>query len=140
MRFKHKSRGSQIVQVNLVPLIDILATVLIFFVVISMTLTSQQSGINIELPTTSKSSGVAQEESPEPLVVGLSKKGEVLVENKAVSQAELAVKIQTYLQEKPEGAIILKADKQIAYEQVIKLLANMKEIGGDRVSLAIDQK
>jgi biopolymer transport protein ExbD len=143
MRFKHKSQGSQIPQINLIPLMDILATVLIFFVIISMTLNSEQgkAGIDIELPTTSK--GEVSSEDPQvadPLIVGITKKGEILIANQFTNKEELALKIQTYLQEKPEGAVILKADKTLPYEQVIQMLSYMKKIGGDRVSLAIDEK
>lgn len=140
MRFKQRSKGSQMVQVNLIPLIDILATVLIFFVVISMTLTGQQSGVNIDLPTTDKSGGITKEDTPDPLVVGLSKTGEIVVGDRPIGLEELKIKIQVYLQEKPEGAVILKADKQLPYERVIQLLAQMKDTGGDRVSLAIEEK
>lgn len=143
MRFKHKSHSSQIPQINLIPLMDILATVLIFFVIISMTLNSEQgkAGIDIELPTTRKGEVSSEDRQiPDPLIVGLSKKGEILIENKFINKEELTLTIQNYLQEKPEGAVILKADKTLAYERVIQMLAYMKEIGGDRVSLAIEEK
>jgi biopolymer transport protein ExbD len=120
-----------------------LATVLIFFVIISMTLNSEQgkAGIDIELPTTGKGEISSEDpQLPDPLVVGITKKGEILIANKFTNKEELALKIQNYLQEKPEGAVILKADKTLAYEQVIQMLAYMKETGGDRVSLAIDEK
>lgn len=148
MRFKHQSKTSQIPQINLLPLMDILATVLIFFVLISMTLTSEKAGtgVNIELPTTSQGAsqvagdGQAAQNLPDPLVVGLTKKGEILANDKAVTKEELSAKIQSYLQQTPEGAAILKADKTVPYEQVIQLLVYMKETGGDRVSLAIDER
>ncbi|PSB00625.1 ExbD/TolR family protein [Merismopedia glauca] len=140
MRFKNKYKDSHISELNLVPLMDVLLTVLTFFILISMTLTKQQGGVNIELPTTSKSAGVSKEQSPDPLIIGLNKQGEILLVNKPVTKEDLDVKIQAYLQEKPEGVVILKADRKLPYEQVLQLLASMKEIGGDRVSLAIDQK
>jgi biopolymer transport protein ExbD len=46
--------------------------------------------------------------------------------------------MQQYLGSNREGFVILTADRQIPYEQVVQLLGEMREIGGDRVSLAVD--
>jgi biopolymer transport protein ExbD len=37
----------------------------------------------------------------------------------------------------PKGAVLLKADRQVSYEQLARLLTKMQAVGGDLVSLAI---
>jgi biopolymer transport protein ExbD len=46
--------------------------------------------------------------------------------------------MQAYLQQHPEGAVVLNADRKLPYEEVVKVLGKMRDIGGDRVSLAIE--
>jgi biopolymer transport protein ExbD len=46
--------------------------------------------------------------------------------------------MQAYLKQHPQGAVILNADHKLPYEQVVQLLGKMRDIGGDRVSLAIE--
>jgi biopolymer transport protein ExbD len=48
--------------------------------------------------------------------------------------------MQDYLQKNPNGAVVLNADRKLPYEQVVQLLGRMRDIGGDRVSLAIESK
>jgi biopolymer transport protein ExbD len=42
------------------------------------------------------------------------------------------------LQQHPQGAVVLNADRKLAYEEVVQILGKMRDIGGDRVSLAIE--
>lgn len=137
MRFKSQQQGSQMPEVNLVPMMDVILTVLTFFIIISMTLTGQQQSVDITLPSTD--AGASTLPVPDPLVVGLNQQGQVLLNNQPVSDAQLSQQMQTYLVQNSKGAVILKADRKLPYEQVIQVLGKMRDIGGDRVSLAIDQ-
>jgi biopolymer transport protein ExbD len=136
MKFKAHSKHSQMLEINLVPMMDVLMTILTFFIILSMTYTSQLS-VKVTLPTADK--GVSQEKTPDPLVVGLNQGGEILLEDKPANEEQLIAKMQVYLAKSPQGAIVLKADRKLAYEKVVQLLGRMRDIGGDRVSLAIDK-
>lgn len=135
MRFK-KHQGSQLPEVNLVPMMDVLMTILTFFIIISMTLTSQQVVENVSLPTTRE--GTQEQNTPDPLVVGLNQQGQIVLDNSPVSEAELIERVQSYLAQNAEGAVILKADRQLSYRNVAQVLGTMRDVGGDRVSLAIE--
>jgi biopolymer transport protein ExbD len=139
MRFKSQQKSSQMPDVNLVPMMDVIMTILTFFIIVSMTLTAEQGAVNVTLPSTG-GAGVSKQKIPDPLVVSLSQQGQIFLENKPVSEAQLAVPIKAYLQQNPEGAVILKADKNLPYEKVLQLLGKMRDLGGDRVSLAIDDQ
>lgn len=139
MRFKSQQKSSQMPEVNLVPMMDVIMTILTFFIIVSMTLTAEQGAVNVTLPSTG-GAGVSKQKTPDPLVVSLNQQGQIFLENQPVSEAQLAVPIKAYLQQNPEGAVILKADKNLPYEKVLQLLGKMRDLGGDRVSLAIDDQ
>jgi len=129
---------SQMPEINLVPMMDVILTVLTFFIIISMTLTSNQGSVDVTLP--SAKDGITEQKSADPLIVGLNQQGETAIADQIVGEPELAQQMKAYLLQHPkDGAIILKADRKLSYEQVVKLLGKMRDIGGDRVSLAIDQ-
>ncbi|MGD2183351.1 ExbD/TolR family protein [Lusitaniella coriacea] len=136
MRFRNRQTPS-VPEVNLVPMMDVLMSVLTFFIITSMTLTGQRLG-NINLPSAGSGGGAIQEKV-QPLVVGLDKEGTILIDNQAISEAELAEEMQAYLAEKPDGKIVVKADRALAYKDITQLLKKMAAIGGDRVSLAIQK-
>ena len=136
MKFRGQHQGSQMPDLNLVPLMDVIMTILIYFIIVSMTLTNFES-VNVRLPGvggSAKSSAVPTD----PLVVGLNRQGQILVNNTVVSPDELASSVTQYLSKKPQGVVILKADRAVPYEGVVTLLSSLQRLGGDRVSLAVE--
>jgi biopolymer transport protein ExbD len=134
LRSRRQAKNAQMPDVNLVPMMDVIMTILTFFIIVSMTL-SNQKALNIPLPRADQ--GGAEIKQPDPMVVGLNLQGQVLLAGKSASDTELAQRMQAYLTKYPQGAVILKADRKVSYEQVAKLLGKMQQIGGERVSLAI---
>jgi biopolymer transport protein ExbD len=124
-------------EVNMIPMMGVMLVVLAFFVYVSMTLRSQQS-VSVALPV--GGAGSAEVESTDPLVVGLNKQGQLLVDGKVAGDKQLADRIIVYLKDDPRGTIVLKADREVEYRKVLQMLRVMQEIGGDRVSLAIEQQ
>lgn len=136
MRFKKGKTGSEMPHLDLVPLIDVILTVLTFFVLSSLALTRQQA-VDVSLPGTS--AGATEQKTPDPFVVGMNQQGQILLANRTASEAQLIQQIQSYLAKNPKGAVILKADRTLPYEKVIQVLGEMRDVGGDRVSLGVDQ-
>ncbi|MBD2260265.1 biopolymer transporter ExbD [Pseudanabaena sp. FACHB-2040] len=138
MRFQDRTRSSGIPEVNLVPMMDVLMTVLTFFIIIAMTLTGTQLA-NVRLPQSV--TGADQEpaaQTVDPLIVGLDSNGDLVMDNQPISSAQLDQRIRTYFGQNPEGKIILKADRDLSYETVADLLTELRAIGGNRVSLAVE--
>ena len=136
MRFKSKHKSSQMPEINLVPMMDVIMTILTFFIILSMTLTNQQNAVNVTLPSAGK--GLSEQKIPDPLVVSINQQGELFLGKQQISEEQLAQPMQAYLQQHPEGAVVLNADRKLPYEEVVKVLGKMRDIGGDRVSLAIE--
>lgn len=138
MRFRTHQSRSQIPEVNLVPLMDVLMSVLTFFIIISMTLTGQQV-LRATLPTASVSTTDKNKrlQPTHPLVVGLTLQEEIILDNQPVNSGKLADRISTYLDQNPQGKIILSADRKLPYAKISALLKQMGKMGGDRVSLLL---
>ena len=123
-------------EVNLVPMMDVIMTILTFFIIISMTLTSRQNSVNVTLPSTDQ--GLTEQKIPDPLIVTINQQKQLFLGKQPISEAQLAEPMKAYLQQNPQGAVVLNADRKLAYEEVVQILGKMREIGGDRVSLAIE--
>jgi biopolymer transport protein ExbD len=134
MNFRAKQR-SPMPEVNLVPMMDVVMTILTFFIILSMTLTNFQS-VDIALPRSD--AGGTSAKPTEPLIVGLDRRGQLLLEGQGVSRDRLTQDVAQYLQQTPDGVVVLKADKTLSYEEVVQVLGVLRELGGDRVSLAIE--
>ncbi|NJN20286.1 MAG: biopolymer transporter ExbD [Leptolyngbya sp. RL_3_1] len=139
MRSRRRTPQSQIPEVNLVPMMDVLMTVLTFFIIISMTLTGQQL-LGVQLPQSVEGAApqAPEEEAVETLIVGLDSSGAILLEDQTITFIQLTRRIQEYFANNPEGKVILKADRELSYREVAQFLTQLRDIGGNRVSLAVE--
>ena len=125
------------VQIQIIPLIDVVFCILTFFILASLQFTRQQS-INIDLPqaNTATSSVQAQGER-EILPVTIDAVGQIYVEKQPVQRQQLGDILKNYLTENPRGTLVLYASRSATYNDVIEILDLLRQVGGDRVSLAI---
>lgn len=135
MRFKQQ-QGSQMPEVNLVPMMDVLMTVLTFFIIVSMTLTGQIVP-NLILPDAKNSGRKENSEAPKTLVVVLNPQKQTVVNSKPLAIEQLTQQVQEFLTSNPDGVVVLKADRGLTYADVTQVLKNLRDMGGSRVSLAI---
>lgn len=136
MGLRNRRRGAtHMPEPNLVPMMDVVLTVLMFFIVLSMAPKAKMIK-NVALPSADK--GKVEEILPDPLIIGMNKQGQNLVENQPVDDVTMGNKVVAYLNKNAKGAVVLKADKGLAYEKVIKTLGVLRDVGGDRVSLALE--
>jgi biopolymer transport protein ExbD len=135
---KLKNRGKRAMpEVNLVPMMDVVMTILTFFIIVSMTLTSAKTVKEVSLPSVDNKN-LTTDEPPDPLIVGVNRTGQIVLDDTPVDDVKLAQAVVDYLQKNPKGAVVLKADKNLNYEKVVKAIAVLRDIGGDKVSLAIE--
>ncbi len=139
MRLKNKT-NVPIPPLNLIPMLNVMLGILAFFVIITMTLSSSK-GVNVQLPSDSNASppSEALEEAPPPLIVKLSGSGQVLIDDNPTTRPDADQRVREYLQQSEEAVVYITADQQLPYEDVIQFLIEMKRLGGDRISLALDE-
>lgn len=139
MRTRHR-RPSRIPEVNLVPMMDVLMTVLIFFVIISMGLTGVQIN-GVMLPRSVNSTdekAIDNADEAKPFVIGLTAQKELILDGEAIQLRNLSPRLKTYFQENPNGSIMLKADRTLPYDDIANLLDELRGIGGRQVLLAVE--
>ena len=138
MRFKRLQQDAKLPEVNLIPMLNVMMGVLAFFVTITMTLSAQ---LMLEMQLPSDADDVPPEALaafPDPLIVELNRQEQLFIKDRPASLEQLQQEIQIYLQKNPKGSVFLKPDRQLSYETVMKILGEMKAVGRDRVSLAIE--
>lgn len=130
---------SRIPTVDLVPMMDVLMTVLIFFVVVSMGLTGVQiNGVVLPQSVDGTDPAIAEPKEVPPLAVDLTAQGALVLDGKPTNLTALSPAIQAYFAETPEGSILLKADRALPYDDIAALLIELRKAGGRRVSLAVE--
>jgi biopolymer transport protein ExbD len=141
MRLKNKA-DVPIPSVNLIPMLNVMLGILAFFVMITMTL-GESRGASVQLPARSDAplpETNPLDEPPPPLMVRLTGDGQVAVDEVLMLRPNVEQSIQDYLDASEEGLVYITASKDLAYEDVIQFLIEMKRIGGDRISLTLEEE
>lgn len=137
MQFKNRSRSKPI-EVNLVPMMDVLLTVLTFFIIVSMTL-GQEQAIDVQLPPEQPENVPVPPLPSDPFIVELVAPGQIKLNGQPSDMDTVKAQMETHLGRSPENQVFILPSQQLPYEQVMQFLGEMREVGGDRVSLAIEE-
>ena len=113
--------------VNVVSLIDILAILLIFFIV-STTFRKKQPQVQINLPE-SKEAESAPAPTTEPVVLRVKNGDQISLDDKPVALDQLAAAIQASREAHPKRGIALQADREAPFGVVVKVLDALKQAG-----------
>ena len=123
-------------EINVVPYIDVMLVLLVIFMVTAPMITP---GI-VELPSV----GQATEVPAKPLEVQLNESGEVAVrlrdagaEFETINADNLVSEVQARIT--PDTPVVIAADGKVPYENVVKIMDQLRNSGVSRLGLLVDQ-
>jgi biopolymer transport protein ExbD len=131
-------KGGAMSDINVTPMADIMIVLLIIFMVITPML---QKGVDVRLPL----AGNTKERKDEPKSITLAVKkdattflGGIKIEN----QNDLVPQLKEKLEDMPEGGkmIYLKADQDLAYSEVMKVMDLAREAGVEEIALIAEPR
>jgi len=115
--------------VNLTNLIDVCLVTLIMFILIAPVL---EQGITVKLPSTS----TKQMKYQEAVTISVSADKKIYLGNSLVSIPELEDRLRMMLATNVELPLILRADKNLPYELIVRILDVIQKSGGSKLGLA----
>jgi len=122
-------RQNLISDINVTPLVDVMLVLLIIFMV---TAPMMQHGIQVDLPVTESKSIKSQQD---PLVLSITKKGIIYIENHKVEVDDLENKLKKIFAQRAAKEVFLQADKDVPYGFVITVMSRVKEAGITKVGM-----
>jgi len=122
------------VQIEILPMIDVIFCILTFFILAALGLSRQQA-IDLTLPSVNNSVPLTGD-GRDRLYISIDSVGQVYLESNPVPISLLQNAAAQYRQEQPTGTIVLYAATSARYEDVITVLDLLRSVGGDRVALA----
>ena len=120
-------------EINMVPFIDVMLVLLIIFMVTATVITP--GAINV--PSAGQSS-----KAPDKRVdVMIDSEGKLSlggeVKEKDISEKEAIAAIKAALADNPELPVMIAADSELRYQQVITMMRQLREAGVQRVGLSV---
>jgi biopolymer transport protein TolR len=130
MSFERRERHI-IRELNLVPLIDVLLTILFFYMIVSPMMSR---GLDVNLPK-SEANTVKPEDR---IVLTVTRSQELFVEKERVDIARLKDVLDSIRKAKPLVNVYLRADKDAPYGAVVQVMDVVKRAGIDRLGMVTE--
>ena len=118
--------------INVTPLVDVMLVLLIIFMV---TAPMMMQGVEVNLPQTTVKPIKTRED---PLILTVNKKREIYLENYLIKLDGLEKKVKKIFQNRREKEVLLRADKDVPYGFVIKVISRIKKAGIDKLGMVTE--
>lgn len=116
-------------EINITPLVDV---VLVLLVIFMMAAPLMMQGVPIELP---KTGGASLGSPATPLIASLSRNGTLHLGSETVSLDDLPARLQSLRASEGDVIVYVKADRAVAYGDVMDVIGRFGAGGFSRVSL-----
>jgi len=124
-------RRSNMSQINVTPLVDVMLVLLIIFMVTAPML---DQGVQVNLPKVANAPGLPAQQ--EPLVVTLEQNGQISIGQAKIDKVEkLGPVLQQALKGKPDREVFLEADEKVPYGRVVQVMAAVKRAGVEKLGM-----
>jgi len=126
-------------EINVVPYIDVMLVLLIIFMVTAPLLTQ---GIKVELPKAGAEPIEDVTDQP-PLVVSVDATGNLYInvgddEDEPVTGKDIVARVAAVLRNRPNTPVLVKADRAVAYGNVVGAMVLLQQGGADNVGFVTD--
>ncbi len=115
--------------INITPMLDLAYVLLVIFIIMT---TATVQGIRVNLPKASATPSLAK---PQTKAITITADGTIYLDTYPVSMAELKSRLRQYKAANPDLPVVVKGDADVAYKQVIAVLAMLNELQIHRLGL-----
>lgn len=119
-------------RIEIIPMIDTMFFLLVFFMVATLSMTVQQ-GLSVNLPH----AVTAQHKVSRTVTLTLTKEGSLYFNKEPVcSPEEAASRLAQWKQTVPEATVVINADRSVEHGRVVALMDTVRRIGVARMAIA----
>ncbi len=129
---KHGAMNSEI---NITPLADVMLVLLIIVMLIAPLL---QKGVDVTLPEAANTSDKPENDTQTTLAVTAD--GRFFIDQVPTTEPEMLTAVQTVLERKFEKILLIKADQDAKYADVMSVLDRLQRAGIEDIALITERK
>jgi biopolymer transport protein TolR len=125
-----RPRRKRIAEINVVPYIDVMLVLLVIFMITAPLLTP---GVKVDLPQAAASP--VDNPDRETLVVTVDRRGKLFLDDREISARDLQSKVAAILRVRPQTPVLIRGDRQVAYNDVVQTMVLLQAAGAPSVGL-----
>ena len=123
MAFENEPGEGAISQINVTPLVDVMLVLLVIFMVTAPIL---QQGVDVQLPQVQAAPLAGDGDE---WIVAVDATGSVFLNESATDLGELTTKLTAAVAADPERQVFLRADRDVPYGEVMRVVAEWRAGG-----------
>lgn len=133
MAFNNPKKTGPISEINVTPLVDVMLVLLVIFMV---TAPMMFSGVELDLPKTKKAQSVQL--TQEQVILSITKQGEFYIGQQKFLKEDLVRGILGLFDRYKTDLLYIRADYELTYGNVARLMAELKDSGIQKISLVTE--
>ena len=138
MRLKYQLlKQNSETEVNILPLIDVLFAILLFFMLSSIVLT-EKNQINVQRPTNTRADKVSK--AKKMITITLKNNGKLYIKENEIRADELSERLKHLNQNSSIDQVLIDADKACTYGEVMEILDIVKAANLNSIGLAVNKR
>ena len=122
-------------EINILPMIDVIFSILAFFIISSLFLTRSQ-GLPVNLP----SAQTAEPEQSVQLNITIESDGKMFLDRQPIELNELKAALTEKIKPDSESVVIINADEKVEHGTVVKVMDRLRQVPGAKMAIAAEQE
>ncbi len=118
--------------INVTPFVDVMLVLLVIFMV---TAPMMLQGVEVDLPETTSQPLASKKEN---LIISINNKNQVFINDFQVTLDFLQEKLKKILEGRENREVYLRADKEVSYGFVVRIMSELKEAGVENLGMVTE--
>jgi biopolymer transport protein ExbD len=118
-------------EINIVPMIDVIFSILAFFIISTLFLTRSE-GLPVNLPKASTS----QQQKTEQIAITIDSEGAVALNRESIEIAQLENSLRQLIPNNDSRIVILNADEAVNHGTVVEVMDQIRRVEGAKLAIA----
>lgn len=122
-------------EINILPMIDVIFSILAFFIISSLFLTRSQ-GLPVDLP----SAQTAEPKQSVQLNITIEPDGKMFLDKQPIELDNLKGALTEKIDPDSESVVIINADTKVEHGTVVKVMDRLRQVPGAKMAIAADRE
>jgi biopolymer transport protein ExbD len=118
-------------QINIVPMIDVIFSILAFFIISTLYLTRSE-GLPVNLPK----AATAETQRTAQINVTVEPDGEIALNRQPIELSQLEEGVSQLIEPNSEAIVVINADEKVDHGRVVSVMDRLRQVKGAKLAIA----
>ena len=120
-------------EINLVPMIDVIFSILAFFIISTLFL-SRSQGLSVDLP----SAQTSEPKQTAEINITIDSNGDLFLDRQPIQLKQLQDALNEKITPDSESLVIINADTKVEHGTVVKVMDRLRQVPGAKMEIAAE--